>query len=71
MNCTVFREPEELMKSVLLGNRGIKKWSTHLILVYCRKLQTSEDQMAIPEELIRQAEEVPVDTTVVTFICWT
>lgn len=35
-----------------------------ILVVHCRKLQTSEDQMTIPAELIHQAKEVPVDTMV-------
>lgn len=35
-----------------------------ILVVHCRKLQTSEEQMTIPTELIPQAEEISVNTTV-------
>lgn len=64
----VLQDPDELIKSALLGDRGIKEVdpsARSIFVVHWGKLQTSEDQMTIPEEPIRQADEVPVDTTAV------
>lgn len=63
----VFREPDELVKSVLCGDQGRKKVDSSalsILVEHRRKLQTSEDQMTIPAKLIGRAEEVPVDTMV-------